>query len=53
MNATLTVIPSLEQITTLLDRLDPQIGTVCEVAGCVHHHEHHPSQCAAGEAGTV
>lgn len=52
MNATLTVIPSLEQIATLLDRLDPQTDTVCDVAGCIHH-EHHPSQPAAVGVGTV
>ncbi len=49
MNATL----SLDQIAVLLDRLDPQMAPACEVAGCIHHHEHHQSQYAAGEAGTV
>ncbi len=38
-----TTDPNLAAIQSLLDRLDPGIGT-CDVPGCVHHHragDHH------------
>jgi len=37
MSTTLTPIdPRLEDIRSLLDRLDPS-GGVCDVPGCIHH----------------
>ena len=53
MTATLTTSSSLDQIEALLNRLDPKIEGICDVAGCIHHHKHHQSQNAAVEVRTV
>lgn len=42
------VSQSIERIGALLDRLDPQIDGVCDVAGCIHHAHHEPRLAAAG-----
>jgi hypothetical protein len=52
MSPTTFINQGLERVTALLDRLDPQIDGVCEVAGCIHHTHHEPRLTAAG-VGTV
>lgn len=48
MSPTPIVSQSIERIGALLDRLDPQIDGVCDVAGCIHHAHHEPRLAAAG-----
>lgn len=52
MSPTPTTDRDLKRIGALLDRLDPTIDGVCDVAGCIHHSHHEPQLAAAG-AGTV
>ena len=52
MSPTPTTDRGLKRIGALLDRLDPAIDGVCDVAGCIHHFHHEPQLAAAG-AGTV
>jgi hypothetical protein len=52
MSPTPTISTSLERLGALLDRLDPRVDGVCDVAGCIHHAHHEPRLAAAG-VGTV
>ena len=52
MSPTPVIHQGLERIGALLDRLDPQVDGVCDVAGCIHHAYHEPRLAAAG-VGTV
>jgi hypothetical protein len=52
MSPTPIIHTSLERLGALLDRLDPRVDGVCDVAGCIHHAHHEPRLAAAG-VGTV
>jgi hypothetical protein len=48
MSSTPTISQGIERIGALLDRLDPRIDGVCDVAGCIHHAHHEPRLADAG-----
>ena len=52
MSPTPNIHTNFERLGALLDRLDPQVDGVCDVAGCIHHAYHEPRLAAAG-VGTV
>lgn len=53
MSPVTIISQSLENISALLDRLDPQFDGECHVSGCVHHHPHHDPRLTAAGVGTV
>lgn len=53
MSPVTSISQGLEGISALLDRLDPQIDGVCQVAGCIHHHPHQDPRLTAAGVGTV